>query len=166
MRAWLPGIFAKSAITAIVAAKRRQRNKNFLREADGASLPSSAERTGGGEQVLQRSAKRDTDRAAVIERLIVKRSSQRSFDGRAHAGRREFCARHISENVGARSGASLPFLPSHRIHQNRHSGEARNLLFLLAIPGTINLTFRMPPSQRVCHKAQPVAQERNPRRPA
>src|ERR1700720_2807617 len=129
MRAWLPGILAKSAITAIVAAKRRQRNKNFLREADGTSLPSSAQQTGGGEQVLQRSAKRDTDRAAAIERLIVKRSSQRGLDGRAHAGRREFCARHISENVGARFSASLPFLPPHHIHQNRHSERSEESAF-------------------------------------
>ena len=52
MRAGLPGIFPEGAVAAIVAAERRQRNENFLREADGVPFSLLAHRAGRFEQFV------------------------------------------------------------------------------------------------------------------
>ena len=43
MRAGLARIFAEGAITAVIAAQRRERNEHFFREADDFALPSRAD---------------------------------------------------------------------------------------------------------------------------
>jgi hypothetical protein len=53
MGARLAGVFSKRAVTAVVAAERREWNENFFGKGNRSSLPARADFSGGAQELRQ-----------------------------------------------------------------------------------------------------------------